>query len=189
MLPFKIKRPYIAFVGSAVTSLASHDLDVMFFTLQIKDDVVAQKCIKMLSRYLPTRTHYIESNYITPFSPYIPLYDLVAVPYEWTHKRYAPLYPKNAKGPFISISTRHLHQKAPRRLVAWLGCVRYLKSKHTFYVPKEFNMYYYVPLYIRLTRMFPINKRPVVSKADPPQGALAVYNLVLEKQPYRKVEM
>ena len=189
-LPFQIKNPYIVITGSVFYD-TPHDLDIMIFTPYIlEDDVIASKARKALDPYLPPSTHWLNSYYTTPFSKYAPVYHLEVTP-KLISRSFAPMFPKTNEGEPLSINLDRIVSRLPQKVTLWKNFVYYHPAKHTLIIPQLLAQYY-VPLYVRLTRMFPVEERPTIKTTKiggSLEGVIPVYDLTLKKALFKVVEM
>ena len=188
--PFQIKNPYLVITGSVLYD-TPHDFDIIIFTpFNLKYDPFAPLVIKELNRYLPEKTHWINSYYTTPFSPYIPIYNLELTP-KILKRGYAPMYPKNSKGELIKIDLSRLLSGLPGRVLLKKNLIYYSPRTNTIIIP-QLPAQYYVPLYVRLLRQFPEEVRPTISTlktTTSPKNAIPVYDLVLTKADTKLIKM
>jgi len=188
ILPFQIKNPYVIVTGSVFYG-TPHDLDFMIFTpLKIEEDPIARVTKQALEKFLPEYTHWSNAYYGTPFSTFAPVYNLELTPPVLSRK-YAPMYPKNYTKP-ISIDLHKIVNDLPEKQTLIKNFVHYAPAYHLFLIPK-IPIYYFVPLYIRLQRMFPVEERPEIKalKGGVHQNCIPVYDLTLRKVPFKVTEM
>jgi len=188
ILPFQIKNPFIIVTGSIFYG-TPHDLDFMIFTpFKIEDDPIARLARESLNKFLPHYVHWSNSYYGTPFSTFASVYNLEVTP-KMLSRKYAPMFPKGNAKP-ISIDLGKILSSLPDKLILIKNFIHYAPAYHLFLAPK-LPIYYFVPLYIRLQRMFPVEERPEIKtiKGRVHQNCIPVYNLILRKVPFKVTEM
>jgi len=187
--PFQIKNPYISVTGS-VFHESPHDLDFIIYTpLPFTVDETAKKTISKLNKLLPSYSHWSNGYYTTPFSTFIAIYNLTLLPKtKLTTRKFAPMYSKKDGGKNLTIPLKQILDSLPQELLIMKDLIYYLPYQNTFYVKKILPLYY-IPIYIRLTRMFPPKKQPKIFTSTIPNEAIPVYDLKLVKRKLEKIEM
>lgn len=188
-LPFQIKNPYIVITGSVLYG-TPHDLDVMILTPTIINcDPIASLIPPKLNAYFPPKTHWINSYYAGPFSSYVPIYNLELRP-KYISRKFAPMYPKHNGKP-LKIDLNRILSRLPDSVLIWKNLVHYNPGSHSILIP-QLPHHYYVPLFIRLLRLFPVELRPIIKtykQKFTPKNAIPVYDLILRKSTFQVVEM
>lgn len=188
---FQIRSPFICLVGSIATwECSTNDVDIFLFARKNSEDSFVKEVALQLRSRLKDIPHHILYEFETPFTTYIPLYDLTVVKLN-TVKRYAPVFP-NTSGP-SKVSLKAVVNLLKDDICLQENFVSYLvEGQHvTFYLP-FLPETISIPLQFRIYRQLPQEMWSKISFSikTPPAEAITVFSLILQRRlSLTKIEM
>lgn len=188
---FRVRSPFISIVGGFANWGASRgDIDFMLGT-SFEGNIVATRTIDVLAERAGEFTlHISDSKYVTPFSNFIPLYNLKLKFCDSLElKRSAPVFPHEHKRTYRSIS-EFMSNIGDEDIVLFDDFVNFMPIGSSNHI-EQIDVYFSVelpremalPIEFRIFRQFPQEhwKKFRFCYKEPPDDAIPFYSLVLER--------